>query len=168
MNKLKLFLPIAFMCVLFVTDALSQDCNYWYAEVGVKSANAKAGDKDKKNIQNIVEGIECLLKLEGDKTRGAFSGATHTRVSQMFPRATVEICALYYISYLFYEKYDHANGIALRYKNYEENRTINSDEAVKIAYESYRKWFEKVKEIGIEEARKQKLDPLECSGVRWY
>lgn len=46
--------------------------------------------------------------LEGDKSRGAFSGATHTAVSEIFPQSTVKICALYYISYLFYEKYDHA------------------------------------------------------------
>lgn len=169
MNTLKIvFFAFIFICPLSALEAYGQDCNYWYAAVGVKSANLRAGDKDKKNLENIVEATECLLNLEGDKSRGAFSGATSFKISEQFPRATVEVCALYYISYLFYEKYDHANGVALRYQNYDENRTLNSDEAVKIAFDSYRKWFEKVKEIGLEEARKQKLDPLAGSGVRWY
>ena len=159
---------VVFVAIFSACNAKAQDCSYWYAAVGVDGVKYRGDEIDEKDPKKIIEGIECLIRLEGHKTNGAFSGATHFEVSQIFPRATVEICALYYISKLFYEKYDHANGIALRYKNYEENRTINSDEAVKIAYESYRKWFEKVKEIGIEEARKQKLDPLEGSGVRWY
>lgn len=169
MNSSKIrILLFVFASIFFVSEAMAQDCNYWNAAVGVKSSNSRRGDKDEKDPANIMEGIECLLKLEGDKSVGAFGGATSSSGEAGLPEATVEICALYYISKLFYDKYDHASAVVLRYKNYEENKSFNSDEAVKIAYESYRKWFEKVKEIGLEEARKQKLDPLEGSGVRWY
>jgi len=158
------------MTAIFVFDANAQDCNYWNAGVGVKGSNLKRGDKDEKNPENIIEGIECLLKLEGDKSRGAFGGGTSIRMigGDKFPSSTVEICALYYISVLFYEKYDHARAVVLRYKNYEENKSLSTNEAIKTAFESYRKWFAKVKEIGLEEARKQKLDPLAGTDVRWY
>src|SRR5215204_4710425 len=172
-SKLKFSLSVIVIIVIFfVFDSNAQeDCNYWNAGVGVKSSNSKRGRKDEKNPENIIEGIECLLKLEGDKSRGAFGGATSPR-GEFFLKgeadSTVEICALYYISVLFYEKYDHARAVVLRYKNYEENKSLNSNEAVKTAFESYRKWFAKVREIGLEEARKQKLDPLKDSDVLWY
>ena len=169
MNKLKLFLlVIIFISICSVYEAAAQDCNYWNATVGVKGSNLRRGDKDEKDPANIMEGIECLLKLEGDKSRGAFGGTTSLSTAAPMPSSTVEICALYYISVLFYGKYNHASAVVLRYRNFEENQSFNSDEAVEIAYKSYRKWFEKVKEIGLENARKQKFDPLECSGVRWY
>jgi len=77
----------------------------------------------------------------------------------------VEIAALFYASYIFYGKdWDHfATGIALM-----EDRKINSPETIKKAYKHYRKWFEKVKEIGLEEARIRGLDPLKGSGIGWY
>ncbi len=166
MIKLKiLFLMISFFCFFSVINSVAQDCNYWNAAVGEKSSNGKRGNKDEKNTDNILEGIECLLRLEGDKSRGAYSGATHNRVSQLFPQATVEVNALYYVSKLFFDRFDHANGIALQNI---KDRTFNSEESVRAAFESYRKWFIKVKKIGLEEARKQKLDPLECSGIQWY
>ena len=168
-SKFKISLSvIAIVVIFFVFDSNAQDCNYWNAGIGVKSANSKRGRKDEKNPKNIMEGIECLLMLEGDKSRGAFSGATSFSGPGGMPEATVEICALYYISVLFYEKYDHASAVVVHYENYEENQSLNSDGAVKTAFESYRKWFQKVKEIGLEEARKQKLNPLEGSGVVWY
>ena len=156
---------VVFVAIFSACNAKAQDCSYWYAAVGVDGVKYRGDEIDEKNPKKIIEGIECLIRLEGDKTNGAFSGATHFEVSQIFPRATVEICALYYISKLFYEKYDHSDGVALQDI---KTRGFNSDESVRKAYESYRKWFEKVKEIGLEEARKQKLDPLEGSGVQWY
>jgi len=171
MNKLGiLFLAVTFITVFSASNVLAQDCEYWETEVGVDTANYdyRSAKINKKDPKKVMEGIECLLKLEGDKTPGSFSGASSLSGPVNMPESTVEICALYYISSLFYQKQDHANAIVLRYKKYRENSSLNSDEAVKIAFESYRKWFEKVKEIGLEEARKQKLDPLEGSGVRWY
>ena len=121
---------------------------------------------------NVVAGIECLLKLEGRKKIGVRSGAK-PEISQRVPEASVEINALYTISELFYHNDDFADAIALvsvpieRHGEYHEY-VFNSKKYIKRAFASYRRWFEKVKEIGLEEARKQKLDPLAGSGVTWY
>ena len=156
------------VCVISVVDIRAQGCNYWNAAVGEKTSNGKRGNKDERKTKNILEGIECLLKLQGDKSRGAYSGATSFSGPAHMPDATVEINALYYISKLFYDNYRHTDAVALRRPGWENSEILNTDEIVSIAFESYRKWFEKVKEIGLKEARKQKLDPLAGSGIRWY
>jgi hypothetical protein len=137
-------------------------CDYWLAQVDSKTeVNYELDEKDPRNI---TKGIARLLKLEGNKTKGLFSGATNDRVSHIFPESTVEICALYYISYLFYGDWEHANGIALGKKN----RVINPPQTVKEPFTSYRKWFREIRRIGIERARSRKMEPLACSGISWY
>ncbi len=167
MNKVKVICSVVFFMMIFsATEIMAQDCSYWYKSVGVKNIKYSGEKVNEKNPEKVMEGIECLLKLKGDKSRGAFSGAMNTKVSQLFPRATVEVCALYYISYLFYENFKHASGVALH--EIEDAEALNSDVVIKKTYKIYRKWFEKVKQIGLEEARKQKLDPLGDSGITWY
>ncbi|MGC2235283.1 MAG: hypothetical protein WA584_03930 [Pyrinomonadaceae bacterium] len=59
MNKLKLlFWAVIFTCIFSASETVAQDCSYWYAAVGVKSADARAGNMDKKNPQKTVEGTE--------------------------------------------------------------------------------------------------------------
>jgi len=77
----------------------------------------------------------------------------------------VEVAALYYISYLFTQKWDHADAIAL--VSTKEDR-LATDDDVANAYEAYEKWFARIKTIGLTEARKQKLDPLAGIDIRWY
>ncbi|KXK07353.1 MAG: hypothetical protein UZ17_ACD001000010 [Acidobacteria bacterium OLB17] len=165
--KLNYLLSIALVFGAASLSVVGQDCNYWYASVGVKSSDKRRGPMNKADTGNILSGIECLLRLEGDKSRGAFTGATSSSGMFFMPEATVEIDALYYISVLFYRRYDHALAVALRSTSDTEEPKINSDEVVKAAFESYRRWFAKVKEIGFEEARRRKLDPLEGSNVVW-
>jgi hypothetical protein len=120
---------------------------------------------DVSNERDVSVGIECLLRLEGNKSPARFGGALNPGVSQIFDKATTEVAALFYVSYLFKKKFDHANAVALT-----DSRTgkVNTPESVKSAFAAYRNWFEKIKSIGIEEARKQELDPLEGTFVRWY
>jgi hypothetical protein len=107
--------------------------------------------------------MECLLNQKGNKT--PFWGVTlNNRVSQTFGPSPLEVVALFRISVLFSQNKDFANAIVLVY----DDEKLNTSKAIKIAYKSYRKWFKKVKEIGLEEARKQKLDPLSGSRVSWY
>jgi hypothetical protein len=40
-------------------------------------------------------------------------------------------------------------------------------EIIKMAYQAYKQWFEKVKEIGIKEAKKQRMHPLAGTPIRW-
>lgn len=120
----------------------------------------------------MMSGIACLLQQQGKTGVGLFSGMK-PETSQFVPMASVEIDALYKISMLFYGNDKFAHAIALvsvpieRHGKYHEY-VFNSKKYIKRAFASYRRWFEKVKEIGLEEARKQKLDPLAGSGVRWY
>lgn len=157
---------IMILMLLFVLPLTveAKECEYWFAVVGVKDALIPETFVDEKDSGKVMEGIECLLKLEGDKSRGAFGGAAHTQVSAMLPMTTVDVCALYYVSKLFYQNYEHANGVVL----VDSQNRWNRQRSVSQAYRSYRKWFIKVKKVGLDEARKQKLDPLQGSGVSWY
>jgi len=120
---------------------------------------------DVSSEQDVMAGIGCLLRLEGNKSPARFGGALNPGVSQTFDKTTTEVAALFYVSYLFKKKFNHANAVALT-----DSRTgkVNSPESVKSAFSGYRKWFEKVMAIGLEEARKQELDPLDGTGVKWY
>lgn len=191
MNK-KIISTIIILCILIIcannTNGQKQNmnCNFWQSKVNpeikirskkeksatdlkilLNSNNSSVSEKPFNNLnqKKIFFGIKCLLNLEGNKKNSNLSGATRPDVSQTFGATTVEVAALYYISYIFFQKWDHADAPFLLYQ---EDSKHNSDEAVSKAYKAYKKWFEKIQEIGLGEAREQKLDPLEGSGVRWY
>lgn len=88
----------------------------------------------------------------------SFNGGT------FLPPPTIEIAALYYVTYMFEEKWDHGGGIALWNKKAE----INPPGSVQEAYRCYREWFGKLKELGFAEVRKQGLKPLDNSSVQWF
>lgn len=143
----------------------SGKCQYWLSKVDAKVKLPPGSQNvDETSSQTILEGIECLLQTKGNKHPAKFSGATKPYVSQIFKPATVEVAALYYISYLYYQKWDHADAIALR----DETGSVNSPKAIGLAYDSYRKWFEEVRRLGIAKAREMNLDPLKDAKVRWY
>jgi hypothetical protein len=147
---------------VFVVNVNADVCRYWLGEVDTETDVSYEIDESKP--KNVMKGIECLLKLQGRRQEGLFSGATTDNVSQIFPPSSIEVCALYYVSYLFYGDWKHANAVAL----VGEDGSINSNESVKIAYESYRRWHKTLKKVGLQKARDMKLDPLSGSGVRWY
>jgi hypothetical protein len=165
--KLKsLILPVMAMIAFCVPASGQTTCLYWQSEVdeGVNLPDSFQ-DIDQEKPENIMKGIECLLTLEGNKKKARFGGATHDYVSQIFPPAPVEVAALYYISYLFYQNWDHADGIALVGR---KNSRFNSPENVRKAYRYYRAWFRQVQHIGLANARARKLEPLKNKDVRWY
>ena len=142
------------------------DCMYWQSKVDasiILPTNFK--EINEKELHTRMEAIECLLKLEGNKGQAKFSGAVKDNVSQIFEHATVEVAALYYISYLYYQKFDHANAVALR-----DERTgkVNSPEIVKEAYEYYRDWFKEIKKVGLTKAKEMEMDPLKGKPIKWY
>lgn len=140
-------------------------CTQWHAKVD-KSLAKESEEFDEKQIseKELMKGIECLLKLEGNKTLTWPVGKTNIQSSQPTGLVQIQVNALYFISYLYYGKWEEADAISL----VETNKERDSPETIKRAYESYRTWFEKVKEIGLEKAREQKLDPLDGTDVRWY
>lgn len=117
------------------------------------------------NEQEVFQAIECLLKLEGNKNKARFSGATRTDQSSVPQFTPGEVSALWYISFLYYQKFDHAGGVIALSDNSGE---FSSPGAIKEAYKSYRKWFEEVKKIGLIKAREQKLDPLAYTDIKWW
>jgi hypothetical protein len=127
-------------------------------------------DEETLTDREIEEGIGCLLELKGLRNKARFYGNTkfNYKKSDVYrhPKkpASVEIAALYYISYLFYSNWEHAGSIAL----YDEaTGKTNTGKIVEKAFESYQKWYKEMLVIGIKAAREKKLDPLKGSGINW-
>lgn len=144
----------------------SEVCQYWYSQVdpsvskpdSIRSIDGKVDDK-------ALKGIECLLKLQGQKGLAKFGGASRNDVSQIFENPTVEVAALYYISFLYYQKWDHANAVALT--DIKTGEVVKGDRVAEV-YAYYKEWFKQVKQIGIDQARLKGLDPLKDKKIIWY
>lgn len=166
---LKIFFILVFLLginVFIVNGQNKSVCNCWLAKIDRKVSSPN-DCKDRKDLTNeeVLEVMECLLNQKGNKSP-YWAVSLRNDISQTFGPSPVEVVSLFYVSYLFQENKDFASAIVLLYDNNDEE--FNSRKAVKIAYNAYRKWFEKVKKIGLEEARRQELDPLADSNVRWY
>lgn len=162
------FFGLLLLNILSVGNVKAQSsdiCGCWAVEnnkVLPKTSSCFNNDLSEAETLKIME---CLLKQKGNKS-SYWGIAVNNNVSQTFGSSSIEVVALFQISYLFYGNKDFASAIVLVDDNDDEN--LNTEKSVNIAYTSYRKWFKKVKEIGLEEARKLKLDPLDSSGVGWY
>ena len=140
-------------------------CQFWQSLVDPTVKRPPITPTPDENDPMVVQdAIGCLLELQGKTNRGNFSGATRFDISDAFDPATVEVGALYYVSCLFTGKRDFTSAVALR----DSNGKYNTPKSVKIAYEKYRDWYKKVKELGVTKAREMKLDPLQGSNVHWY
>lgn len=141
------------------------DCNYWWSRVDHTIQLPKnTPEKDLKDEKNVIEAIGCLLKLKGNTTPTTYSAVINLRyLESRLPKPTIELAALSQISEIYYQNRNHANAIVL----IDTNGQQNTKESIESAYKSYEAWFEKVKEIGVEKARQQKLDPLSGTDVRW-
>lgn len=146
------------------TASQSLSCEYWWSKADENMPRAKEADPDLSDPHVVMAGIECLLKMKGNKHPARFSGAISLTVSQIFENTTADVAALYYISYLFYEKWDHADAVALRGRDGD----FNTPRIIAEAHKSYERWFQEVKGIGLTKAREQKLNPLKYSQLRWY
>jgi hypothetical protein len=113
----------------------------------------------------VVEAIRCLLELEGDKSPGRFGGATRADTSAWVEEeATVELDALYAISWISWQRYDHAGIVALT----RDGESLDSPDTVAEAFQDVRSWFERLKLEGIEALRSRGDAPLTSGRVRWY
>jgi hypothetical protein len=138
----------------------------WHCEIdpSVKCAGTLPR-VDELTPEGKVRAISCLLLLEGRQGKAKISGVTSWDHSSVLPHAPVEVAALIYIRYLYLGRWDRCNGIALT----EPNGDFNEPSAVERVFASYKKWFEKVKEIGLDEAKARGLDPMDdCPDVYWY
>lgn len=159
-----LFLLVMGIAYPKMCQAQKMQCKYWQSKVDPKIKPVKSESKKEPDDEQVMQAIDCLLKLEGRKDESKLRGATRLDVSQTFGPASVEVAALYYISFLYLQKWDHGSAIALRDAEGEVNKPI----AVAQAYQSYKIWFERVKSVGLSKAREMKLWPLADTKVQWY
>ena len=173
MNRFLLLTGILLFCgsVSLAQEQINH-CYKWQTQVDPKLERIEI-DEEMLNEQEILNGIECLLNLKGNKSVARFTGYTrlNLRASSRPPvikkPATIEVAVLYYISYIFYNNWEHAGSVRLYNLDYKNKPKFNTKKIVKRAYRSYGFWFKNVKKIGLEKAREQKLDLLENSGVSW-
>jgi hypothetical protein len=146
--------------------ALAEDCSKWQSKVDSSIVYSGVIPKPSElTPDEKMKAISCLFYMEGRKCEGQLFGVTKFNISQILPRASIEIGALYYIRSIYYGKWDHCNGVAI----VDSNRDMNKDEAVAKVYESYKKWFEKVKQIGLKKALEMGLDPMDdCLDAIWW
>jgi hypothetical protein len=154
------------------SNAGQDSCRRWRTQVdpGEKRISIEIATLSDNEIE---EAIKCLLTLQGQRARARVYGDTRPNYNKADgykpPQnpATIEIAALYYISYLFTNNWEHAASVVLVNDNGEIDEKTNTRAIVDRAFKSYREWFQKVNEIGLKKARELKLNPLEGSGVRW-
>ena len=154
------------------------DCRYWKSRVdatvvytpdksthAVFPANGAFFSVESQLVDQgtFLKAAKCLLSLKGNAGPAKFQGATRPNVSQTFGPARVDVAALYYLSYLFIGRFDHADAVSLV-----DASGRDVEERVRIAFDLYGKWVQTIKKRGIEAARKENLDPLAGSGIKWY
>ena len=119
-----------------------------------------------------LNAIQCLLGAENDLRPAVFSGVTRFDISQTFAPVHVNLAALYVVSYIYSGHYDHAAAVALRGDDASTTDSngnyVTKASAIHKAYKAYRAWFAKVRQIGLANAQKSGLQPLEGTGLRWY
>jgi len=143
--------------------AADDHCAIWRGQVD-PTIEVSVRNPPPRDDSERVAAFECLLGEQGNTGPARFSGATGTAVSAMLPDATVEVAALFYISFLYTGSWRHADGVCLVNR---ENQIVAHD-GVAAAYSAYRKWLARVKEVGVARAHELGLDPLEGADLCWY
>lgn len=141
-------------------------CNCWLAKVDreiAKPATCKA--REDLTSEETLLIIECLLNQKGNR-KSHIGVVLSNRVSQTFGSSPNEVVALFYASYLFRGTNHFAQAMVLLYDD--NDLKPNSKKAIRKAHKAYRKWFNKVKKIGLIKAREEELYPLTNSKVSWY
>jgi hypothetical protein len=183
-------LLLGFSSVVQAKD--SWTCDQWLNLIAHNPIRAKEGASKPGDVSQIIaaalsddpwevaslteadklEAIKCLLTAENDQRRAAFGGVTRLDVSEIFAMPPVSLAALFAISYIYSGHYKHADGVALRGEDasYTDSNGFyaTKQSAIHRAYISYRKWFDKVRQLGLTNAQAAGLQPLEGSGLRWY
>lgn len=121
----------------------------------------------------ILRAMSCLLALKGKRGPSRLAGVTNPDISQFAGRASVEVAALYYITYLFKGIFDHADAFVIlnNRKSPAKDKMgalLTRLEDVSRAYDCYARWLPKVKKFGLTKARQQHLDPFEGTSLQWY
>jgi hypothetical protein len=112
--------------VFMANDVLAQNdsmsCSDWQSKVDSDKPLVLV-DPAGKSQKEILFAIDCLLHLEGKKELSNVEGASNSRVSTFFGATSVEVAALYYASYLYYQRWNFADApFLVSEKNHGRNR----------------------------------------------
>jgi hypothetical protein len=155
-------LVFLFSCqVTAETQGLS--CRDWASQVDASVEPRARFDPLTLPDDEKLAGVRCLLSVQGNRGRARFGGATAAYVSQIYPEGTTEVAALFYISYIFTERWDHSSGVALR----GHNGRMNDPKDIALAYKKYRSWYKRVLARGWKKSQELGTLPLANSSVSW-
>jgi hypothetical protein len=157
-----ILLTFLFSCAAQAKDR-NLSCDDWTSKIDLTVREVDFEPLSLPEHQKLA-GIACLLALETNHHEARFSGTTRLEVSQMFPPATTDVAALFYISYLFTGNWNHGDAIAL----WGHEGRINNADDISLAYQKYRDWFKRVSKIGWKKAQKEGIQPLANCPVSWY
>ena len=170
MQKIPLLIVFFALSVVTAMDVLGQntgtsklECSYWRSFVDPTMESREKWDS--LSEEQALEGIQCYLAMKGEDKPSRFDFANvgyHT--SRRLPGPSIETAALYYVSYIFFENWNHAGAMTL----VDKSGTASVKKLNRIAFRSYKAWFQNIRVIGLSEARKRKLNPLEGTGISWY
>ena len=162
-TSVKLFLYTALALLLVTSADLAQSAeSHPKKSVDVGVSLYGCGTEELTDAEAITQ-IASLLKLKGNKT--PFWGVAVSReVSQTFGPSPKEVIALFRISCLFYRDASFASAAVL----VDKDANLNTTSSIDVAYARYRRWFQRIRKIGLAKARELKLDPLAGSSVSWY
>ena len=90
------------------------DCAYWLSLID-GTVERIAERIDELEADTATKGIVCLLSFHGNKNPARFSGALRNDISRTFPDTPAEVAALYYVSYLFHQRFENIPAYALPY-----------------------------------------------------
>jgi hypothetical protein len=143
---------------------VSEECRPWMQKIDPTLGKDSATQLPAPD-QDLLVAVRCLLEAEGNKGPSQCNMNMSHNGGTDLPPPTVEIYALYYISYIFEGDWEYAVGIALE----DRQGRINPPGSAHAAYVAYQKWFVRVKKMGVAQARREHLKPLDRHGdIDWF
>lgn len=125
------------------------------------------------SIADTLSMIEELLKFEGDARHCVVPIRCYNpAISQLYTRKeehySLQLEALFMINQLYFkEPFKFSPFPVLIDQNTREYSTV-SGHILKLAYNSYRVWFKKVRKEGLDRARNENLEPLTETSIAWW
>ena len=149
------------------------------AKIVLKSAPATRCSYDPSLFRNrteyeVFQMVDELLSYNGDTTLCGLEVNNYNPLrSQIYmgddKGYTLQLEALFIINQLCMSKPFNYSSYPLLYdKNNKSYIHGIEKDAMSNVYNKYKTWFDEVKNIGLEEALKRNVDPLENSNYRWY
>jgi hypothetical protein len=124
---------------------------------------------DKDTLAMIGE----LLKFEGDKRVCYLRISNYNLLSSQLymgglTKYSLQVEALFLINQLYFEKPFNYSPYPLLFDKIHNTYASINEVSVYSAYKAYKIWYEKIKKLGLKRAKKENIDPLKDTWIRWY